>query len=344
MGKNSVIGCDFVTATIRDVAILAGLSLGTVSKYINGGSVKEENKNKIEQAIEQLGFRQNYIAKGLRKAQTFTIGVLVPMLSSSFSSRIISAIEEYLLPFGYCVIVSECHDSPETEIRKTRFLLERMVDGIVMLPYSQNGFQVDILEDSGKPFIVIDQMISSHKTDSVVLDNADATRIPTERLIEYGHKEIAFLSGNPDLFTSQGRISGYKDALLKHGLPFNPAMLLNGNYSIEGAYRSVINLYQEQLKPTALVASNYEMSLGAILALNQLGKKIPEDISVIGFDNLPLSEITSPPLSIMSQPMQDMGYDAARILYQRIQGDYSTFPEVSVFNASLLNKKSVARI
>jgi DNA-binding LacI/PurR family transcriptional regulator len=332
-------------STIRDVAASAGVSLGTVSKFINGGNVKDANRKKIETAIKELNFRQNHIAKGLRNAQTFTVAVLVPMISSSFASVIISAIEKYLLPLGYCVIVSECHDDEEIEIQKINFMARRMVDGIIILPFSENGKQIELLETCNIPFVLIDQIIPKYETDSVILDNTNAIYMPTKKLIELGHTRIALVTGRPELFTSQKRIEGYRVALNEYNIPFSPELLINGNYTLETAFKSTQTLLEDStLLPTAIIASNYEMTLGILLALNQLHVRIPEDISVFGFDNLPLSKVIDPPMSVVTQPMEEMGYTAASLLYKRIKGDFDSFPETVSHKASILVRDSIRQL
>lgn len=333
-----------MASTIHDVAKYSGLSLGTVSKYINGKPIKEKNREKIEKAIEVLHYRPNNIAKGLRNAKSFAVAVLVPMLSSNFAATIISAIERWLLPHGYCVMVSECNDSEEMEYKKTEFLLSRMVDGIILLPFSPKGKQLDLIQQNNVPVVVIDQMIINHEADSILLDNEQASFDPTEKLIEYGHTDIALLSGNPSLYTSIGRINGYKKALKAHNIPLRDEYILNGNYSMAGSNRALLNLYKHSKHPTAILCSNYEMTLGTLLTMNMLNLKIPEDVSIVGFDNLLLSQIMTPPLFTMEQPMEEMGVNAAKLLYKRINGDYSDFPCIISHKANCLPSGSIKKI
>lgn len=333
-----------MAATIHDVAKYSGLSSGTVSKYINGKPVKEKNREKIEKAIADLHFRPNNIAKGLRNAKSFAVAVLVPMLSSSFSTTIISAIEKYLLPYGYCVIVCECRDDAEMELKKTEFLLSRMIDGIILLPYSPKGKQLDLIQQNNVPVVVIDQLIVNREADSIILDNEQAIFEPTEKLIEYGHKDIALLTGDPSLYTSLGRINGYKKALQLHNIPIQDDYILNGNYTMAGAHQALLDLYSGMKRPTAIICSNYEMTLGALLSMNVLNLKIPDDISVIGFDNLLLSQIISPPLFTVEQPMEEMGISAAKLLYQRINGDYTGFPCVITHQANCISNESIRKL
>lgn len=330
-----------MASTIRDVAQYSGLSLGTISKFINGGQVKEKTRLKIEEAIKKLKFKPNNIAKGLRNARTFTVGVLIPRLISSFASVIISALDECLLPEGYSVIVSECRDNAEMEIVKIKSLLHHMVDGIVLLPYSASGKQLEIIEESKIPFVVIDQLIQSHETDGIVLDNAAAIEEPVEALIQMGHRDLAIVTGSPTLYTSEGRLAGYQRALRRHNIPLRKEYIRDGNYTIEGGYGAALDLCSLKKAPTALIISNYEMTIGAVLALHYLRKAIPEDLSFIGFDSFPLEKVISPSLSLISQPMEEMGRSAARLLLKRLKGDYSGYPETIVHKATMRLTESV---
>lgn len=333
-----------MASTIRDVAALAGLSLGTVSKYINGTPVKEENKIQIENAIQKLNYRPNHIAKGLRNSKSFSIAVLVPMLTSNFCTSMISSLESYLLTNGYSVIVCECHNNVEMELQKIKFLLDRMVDGIVLLPYSTNGKQIQLIQESGTPLVLIDQRIAGYDTDSVVLNNMEAGFQPTSHLIELGHTQISIITGALDHYTTKGRLGGYLKAFEEAGLPVNPDFLQCGDYSIDGGYDAMLRLMRLEHPPTAVFISNYDMTIGAYLAINYLNLKIPKDISIIGFDNFPLTNVINPPLSFAEQPTDDMGFAVGQLLYKRIQGDYSDYPQTITYPPVMHYKSSIQPI
>jgi DNA-binding LacI/PurR family transcriptional regulator len=324
-----------LASTIRDVAAFSGLSLGTISKYINGGTVKEKTRHKIEEAIQKLNFKPNTIAKGLRNARSFTIGVLMSKLNSNFNSIIISALEEYLLPLGYSVIVSECHENENIEIEKVNFLLHHMVDGIVIMPYSMKGKQIEVMKENKVPFVVIDQLMENFETDGIVLDNAAALEKPVETLIKMGHRDIAIITGNLSLYTAKGRFAGFKKAMDKNNIPIKEQYVRDGDYTIDGGYTATLSLLNNKKPPSALIATNYDMTIGAILAINYLRKTIPDDLSFAGFDDLPLINVVSPSISIINQPMIEMGRNAGRLLFKRISGDYSGYPELIMHKAEM---------
>lgn len=333
-----------MASTIRDVAARAGLSVGTVSKYINGKAVKESTRLAIEEAIKELDFHPNNIAKGLRNAKSFSIAILLPMLDSMFCTSMISSIESTLSPLGYSVIVCECHNNAEMELRKTQYLIDRMVDGIVLIPYSLNGKQIEMIQKNNIPLIVLDQEIQNHQTDCIVLDNEIAGYESTHHLIELGHKDIAIITGNYNHYTTVGRLKGYKKAMVEAGLTPSNEYIQCGDYSIDGGYEAMIHLCRTKKRPTAIFISNYDMTIGAYLAINYLNLKIPEDISVIGFDNFPLANVVNPPLSFAEQPTNIMGTEAGKLLYRRICGDYSDYPKTIMHKPTMHYKKSIRQL
>ena len=333
-----------MASTIRDVAARAGLSVGTVSKYINGKAVKESTRLAIEEAIKELDFHPNNIAKGLRNAKSFSIAILLPMLDSMFCTSMISSIESTLSPLGYSVIVCECHNNAEMELRKTQYLIDRMVDGIVLIPYSLNGKQIEMIQKNNIPLIVLDQEIQNHQTDCIVLDNEIAGYESTHHLIELGHKDIAIITGNYNHYTTVGRLKGYKKAMVEAGLTPSNEYIQCGDYSIDGGYKAMIRLCRTKKRPTAIFISNYDMTIGAYLAINYLNLKIPEDISVIGFDNFPLANVVNPPLSFAEQPTNIMGTEAGKLLYRRICGDYSDYPKTIMHKPTMHYKKSIRQL
>lgn len=333
-----------MAATIRDVANLSGYSVGTISKYINGQPVKEATKIAIEHAIQQLNYSPNNIAKGLRNSKSFSIAILLPMLNSSFCTSMISSIESCLLPEGYSVIVCECHNDAKMELQKTQFLIDRMVDGIILIPYASDGKQIEMIQKHNIPLVVLDQKIHGIQTDTIILNNEIASYEPVKHLIELGHKDIAIITGTAHHYTSKERFSGYKKAMEEHSLPIQPDFVQCGHYSIEGGYDAMLRLFALPHKPTAVFISNYDMTVGAYLAINYLKLKIPNEISVIGFDNFPLAKVVNPPLSFAEQPTDAMGLSAGKLLYKRIKGDYSDYPQTIIHNPAFYYKESICRL
>lgn len=332
-----------MASTIRDVVKLTGLSIGTVSKYINGGIVKESNRILIESAIRQLDFKPNQIAKGLKNSKTNTVGIIVPSLANIFSSTMITNIEKSLWKAGYGVIVCTCQQDEAIELEKVQFLIDKMVDGIILQPHSSKGLQIDLIKKHNLPVLCFDAILEDHPTDGVVIDNRESSYTQTSKLIKMGHRKIAIIYGD-DFYTSKGRLAGYIDALTENGISLNPGYICQETYTVRGGFEGIKQIYSLRDRPTAVLVTSYDMTIGAFVAINALKLKIPEDISIIGFDNLSLSEVVSPKLSITEQPMEQMGISAAQLLLRRMKGDTSNYPEIIIYKTKTHIRGSVRKI
>ena len=219
-----------------------------------------------------------------------------------------------------------------------------MVDGIILIPYASDGKQIEMIQKHNIPLVVLDQKIHGIQTDTIILNNEIASYEPVKHLIELGHKDIAIITGTAHHYTSKERFAGYKKAMEEHSLPIQPDFVQCGHYSIEGGYDAMLRLFALPHKPTAVFISNYDMTVGAYLAINYLKLKIPNEISVIGFDNFPLAKVVNPPLSFAEQPTDAMGLSAGKLLYKRIKGDYSDYPQTIIHNPAFYYKESICRL
>ncbi len=331
-------------ATIKDVAKETGLSIATISKYLNGGNVLENNKTAIENAIIKLGFKVNEMARGLKTNRTKTVGVLIPNLENIFCTSIISNIENILLQDGYSTIICDYKENPKLESEKFNFLLNKMVDGIVVMPFSGIEIQVKEALEKEIPVVLIDRLIKEINCDAVLVDNLNASYDAVEQLIMRGHKRIAIIVGPEDIYTAQERLKGYIRVHEDYNMEIDKQLIKYGDYHIQSGYNLFDELMHIKPCPTAVYVTNYEMTLGAIMAINEKNIKIPEQLSFIGFDNLELARVVKPALSVVVQPMQLIGETAAQILLKRLKGDQSGFPALFRLKAEVLIKESVSRI
>ncbi|MFI3213603.1 MAG: LacI family DNA-binding transcriptional regulator [Eubacteriales bacterium] len=315
-------------ATIKDVASYAGVSVGTVSKYINGGALKQNNQLKIEEAIENLKFKPNKIAKGLRNAKTYTVAILVSSLNLVFIIEIINSIEKYLSQKGYSMILCDCQDNPELEFEKVKQNINRMVDGLILMPCNNSEEVIEYIQKKEVPLVLLDKLEEGIEADGVVLDNVEATYLGMKNLIQNGHEKIAIITGDPSHYTAKKRIEGYIKALVEAGIPVKSEYIVSGDYTVKGGKEAFHQLWDLEEKPTAIFASNYDVTLGAYMEINNYQLSIPEDLSIVGFDMSQLSEVINPKLSVVGQPLGEMGDDVARLLYKRMQKDYESFPEL----------------
>lgn len=334
-----------MAATIKDIARETGLSLATISKYLNGGALREKNRLAVERAIEKLDYHVNEYARGLKSNKSRTVGVVIPELSNLFVTQIISVVEGVLQEQGYSVIVCDCRSDSERECRAVRFLLEKRVDGIINMPVCSDGRHLRPAVDNGLPVLLLDRPIDALGgiASCVLLDNENAARMAARRLLELGHRRIGILVGPKDVYTSRMRLNGYRAALKEYGVEPAEELIAYGDYTLEGGHRQIRRLLDEARGMTAVFVTNYEMTLGTLIALNERGVQIPSELSLIGFDNMDLSRVARPPLTIVSQPLEEIGLQAARLMLEFFSGE-RTAPVTVSLSASLQESQSTRRI
>lgn len=310
-----------MAATIKDICLKTGLGLATVSKYLNGGNVLEKNRTAIEKAIKDLDFHANAFARGMKTGKSHAVGAVIHDMTNLFATRILRVMSDELKQHGYSMIVSDSRGDAEYEKECTSFLLGKMVDGIVNIPVTSKCDHLIPAISRGIPIVLIDRRVDGVSLDTVIADNHDAAYSATKRFIGAGHENIGILAGPDNIYTSIERLDGYFDALLDAGITSGRMYVADGGFSLKDGYNSTKRLVSTYPELTALFSTNYEMTLGMLIALNELGKSIPDDISVIGFDNMDLCRIVRPSLSIVSQPIDDIAMSAVQLLLRRLKGE-----------------------
>ena len=333
-----------MAATIRDVAREADLSVGTVSRFLNGHHLREENQRRIERAILKLKFKENLIAKGLKSGRSHTIGVVLWNLSDDFVTSTVTAVERRLESTKYSLILSTYEKNREELDKKLRVLKDRFIDGLILFPQTKATPILDEYRADGIPIILIDEEIRGLDADRILVDNFDSAFKATEALIHRNHRKIAFVEGKKSYLVNREQRAGYAAAMSRYGLPVNPGLLVRGGFSTIKAYHAVKHLMVGAARPTALLVSTQPMTVGALMALYELNVGIPDDLSLIGFGDYGLSLITRPSLTVIDKPTRAMGKQAAELLIRRINGDYSDFPRLVKFKTKLIIKDSIREI
>ena len=329
-------------ATIKDIARHTGLGLATVSKYINGGNVREENRLAIESAIDELGYTVNEMARGLRAGRSRTIWVVIPELHSIFLTTILTYVEDILRSNGYSMVTSNSRSDEERERQAIQFLVSKRVDGIINVAVTQDGSHLLPAINKNIPVVLIDKFIYSLRDNvhTVMVDNVKASEEATRVLIDAGHKNIGIILGSSHAFTAQQRLLGYRQALEKHNIaPLERYVRYLRHLSTQDGYEAAVDLLKNE-KPTALFATNYEITLGAIMAINDLQLTIPGDVALIGFDNLQLSKIVKPKLTIVEQPLEEIASSAAEIMLAALENK-DMKPVVKTLSTKILIGESV---
>jgi LacI family transcriptional regulator len=339
-----VIGEISLGATIKDIAKQTGLGLATISKYLNGGNVLEKNRIAIEKAIDDLDYTVNEFGRSLKTSRSKTVGVVIPELSNIFVTSIITVIEDILRQNGYSIIVCDCRTDKKREEDVVKFLMSKRVDGLIMMPVARSGRKLKKANALNVPVVLIDRNLEDVSADIVTIDNVSASKMAIDHLMKNGHENIGIIVGPDEIYTSRQRLKGYKAAFKNKNVTVEYDHIVFSDYTVQGGYEAMKKLIKEKRDMTAVFVTNYEMTLGAIIAINELGIKIPEQLSFIGFDNLQLSRIVKPKLSIIDQPLKAIGENVATIMLRRLSEEKPSVKTSVKLMTTLVERESVRKI
>jgi LacI family transcriptional regulator len=309
------------SATYADIQRLTGLSLATISKYYNGGNILDENREAIRAASESLGFRLNRNASSLRRGASRTIGVLLPSLLSGFHLSIVAGAEVYLRSQGFSVLMASDEGGPLGRSNDALdLLLGRQVDGIITMPSSSDVPALNKVIESGIPVVAVDLWQPGLNADFVCLDNFGAGRMAGQHLVDHGHDSLAAIGGDPAISTVNERAAGFASALpTAEALPAE--RVLTGPLTSQWGHEAMNLLLSMSPRPTGVFTANYDLTLGAVIAVNESGLRLGRDISLVGFDAVELARATRPPLTVVSQPVAELAAAAARTIHMRLRGE-----------------------
>lgn len=327
--------------TYLDIQRITGLSLSTISKYFNGGKLREKNRLAIEKAIKVLDYRVNPIAQSLKSRRSRKVGVLIPELTSTFHTTIMSDVCSILRREGYDTVVCDCHLNKEEEREVLSFLLDKMVDGIITIPLDKTGQHLYAAIERNVPVVLIDRLTSEFAADAVIVDNHGAGAMAAKELLAHGHSRIGLVSGLSEVYTMRGRTKGFVATLKEAGITQPPELVEQIDFTINGGYEATTRLLQLKERPTALFCANYELTLGMIIAVNEFGLRVGEDISVVGFDNLTLSRVIRPRMTMVVQPMQQIAESASKQLIERLEGPEKPGTHIITLPAKIVPEESV---
>ncbi len=300
---------------------MADVSIATVSKYLNGGNVRSENAAAIRQAIEVLDYRVNPFARSLKTQRSRSIGILIPDLAAPFYGSFINALDKVLREHGYHSLVSCYSANHGLERDNLQFLISNGIDGLVYAPEDLTADEFyELTANCNIPVVQFDRMIQGVHSDTILVENADAVHIAVSQLIERGHRRIGLLSGPKSVFSAKERQIGYLRALSDHNILYDDQLVVSGPHAFGTGYHGCEQLLKLEDRPTAVVTTNYDITLGAFTALRDLGARIPDDIDLIGFDCVDVCKMMKPPLPVIWQPEAELGQLAGEYLIQRIQG------------------------
>jgi LacI family transcriptional regulator len=318
--------------TIDDIAKKAGVSKATVSRVLNNRpeGVGPETRLRIQELILETGFQPSGFARGLATGKSRSVGLIIPDITNPFYSQMVRGIEDTLNTAGYSLFLCNSDRDIKKEKGYITLLMEKEVDGIILDSAESNcDCQVELLEKNSVPFVLLDRMVEgSKKRSGVYVDNTHGARLAADFLFSRPGCSLLFLNGPADLSQSRQRLAGVQDVFREKGLPESHLHILYSDFTMEGGYQTITHFlhaagYDPKLKNipfSALFAANDLMAIGAMRALKQAGVVIPEQVEVIGFDDIELSGLFEPPLSTVFQPSLEMGSRSAALLLQMING------------------------
>jgi LacI family transcriptional regulator len=307
-------------ATMADVARLARVSTATVSHVLNGTRpVSNATIATVREAIRRSGYTPNSLARSLARASSSTIGVAVSAITNHYFSDVISAVEAACSSWNFMMLLSDTHDDPEHQLRVVQELHQRRVDGIILAAVSGGGEEIlHYLRTNGIRAVLIDRLISED-FDQVGVENAHATTALVRHLVEHGHRRIGFIAGKDGLATSVERLAGFTHGAGELASAESIGLVECGESTLEGGRCALHRLIGRTSRPTAVVAGNNLMTIGAMRALREAGLRVPEDVALVGFDNFDWAEFATPALTLMAQPAADIGAIAVDLLMRRLK-------------------------
>jgi LacI family transcriptional regulator len=309
-------------ATIYEVSELAGVSLATVSRVMNdSGKVTAKTRKKVKAAMRELGYRPNSIARSLASSRTDSVGVLVPMFYGPFYGEILSGIETELRDAGKHVFITAGHSDKASEEAGIEFLLSRNCDALILHVDAVDDDYLKKLCRESVPIVVIGRHVAGFEDHCINLDNELGGYLATKSVLVLGHKKLAYISGPLWKHDAHDRLQGHKRALMEHGLEFNAQLLYEGNFREASGSRGLEELLRIGQPFSAVICANDEMAAGALGVARERGLEIPEDLSVIGFDNVFFTRYFRPKLSTIDYQISGMGQMAARAVLKIVYGD-----------------------
>lgn len=329
--------------TLKDVAQRAGVSVQTVSSILHERpGYAPATRAHVLAAIEELGYRPFAIAQSLRTRQTHTIALIISDIANPSFATMASAAEDYAHKFGYSLVVYNTHDDIEREIGYIRTVAQRWIDGALFVSTEDRATSLDAFHTAGIPVVAIDRIPEGYRGPSVTLDNNKAGRMAADHLLDLGHTILAHISGPMRLQLARERRAGFAQAIEARGLQQGPCVGGEGNWGCEYGYRALMSLLACAPRPTGIFAANDRMAIGAMRAIYEVGLRVPDDISVIGLDDIELAAYQSPPLTTVRQSFTDLATRALQLLLAVLSGQEPVQPQV-VLEPSLIVRQTTAR-
>ena len=317
-------------ATIVDVANEAGVAIGTVSRYLNGFAVRSGNREAIEHAIGRLGYRRNALAAAMKSDLTNTVGFMVPSISE-FHAAILEKLSSRLRKGGGQAVLSYCHnDDPASVLHALEFFMAHRVDCLVMDGHEEALEGVRELLAGGTPVVFYDNDVPGPPVDRVMVENRAASARAVRHLLDIGHRRVAVLAGNTHNFAGRERLAGFIQAMQERGVEVRPEYIIDAAWQEDRGYAAMLRLLSLDVPPTAIFSCNYNMTMGALALLREHGRRVPDDISIVSFDDVPLFRLHEVGITAVAQPVDKIAETIDGLISSRLFGDGSSHAPHSI--------------
>jgi LacI family transcriptional regulator len=308
--------------TIRDVAARSGVSMNTVSRVVNGKQdVSDDTRARVQAIIDELGFRPNGLARSLLRRQSRTIGHVVTDCTNPNTAQQIRVIQDVVSREGYSVVLFDTSERAERQAESLHLLEERVVDGVILTPARSQDDGLGRFVARGNRLVLLNRDVEGIEVDRVAIDNRAGSYAAISHLLDLGHRRIAFVAGRRDLSTVRDRLAGYEDALRDRGIAPDPRLVCHVEIEPEAATRATRRLLAWRDRPTAIFTYNDLMAVGALVAIRAADLRVPEDVSLVGHDDILYAPYLQVPLTTVAQPTRELAETAARLLIDRLRGN-----------------------
>ena len=325
--------------SIKDIAKAAGVSHSTVSRALSDSPlVKEETKRRIQRLAREMGYSPSAIARSLATKRTYTIGLVVTTIADPFVADIVRGVEEVALDKGYSVLLSNSNADPQREMAVVKTFHERRVDGVIVTASRVGDLYLPLLEEIGAPIVLINNLRDGKYVYSVATDNVHGAELATRYLIELGHRRIGYIACPNKERSNRDRLEGYRRALREANIAFQPALVARGDGKVEGGREGMRQLLFLSPPPTAVFCYNDLTAIGAMMAVKGAGLRVPDDVSLVGFDDIAMASYVDPPLTTVRQRKYEMGRLAMEMLLNILSGEEAT--KSIVLQGELIVRKS----
>lgn len=329
--------------TLRDLAKTLGLSISTISRALaNDPRISRETRQQVKQAAKELQYRPSILARGLKTRRTMTIGLIVIDVTYPVYASIARGVEDEAHPAKYNVIICNSDSTPSKEHQYLENLLEKGVDGVLLTPVGGPAAQWQVLEGEGIPFVLIEGDGEESASNSVRVDHTRGGHLATNYLVTLGHRDIGLLSGPTSFPWNRLLLAGYQQALAEAGIPFRSSLVIEADLDLASGYYAASELLSSTEPPTAIFAGSDVTAYGALRALSERNLSVPKDISIVGYGDIPIARVLSPPLTTISYDSYQIGKTSARRLFKMLEDAEGCAVTHLVIQPELVVRKSSA--